>query len=90
MDFINQPIVETLPVIWNKLCQFIIWLFTNDPVDKINMYKALIFALIGNCFTVNPYLLFFIKDNIFVKIVGIAIGNIIFALSWLLLIKLTY
>lgn len=90
MDFINQPMVETLPVIWNKLCQFIIWLFTNDPVDKINMYKALIFALIGNCFTVNPYLLFFIKDNIFVKIVGIAIGNIIFALSWLLLIKLTY
>lgn len=90
MDFINQPMVETLPVIWNKLCQFIIWLFTNDPVDKINMYKALIFALIGNCFTVNPYLLFFIKDNIFVKIVGIAIGNIIFALSWLLLIKHTY
>lgn len=58
MDFINQPMVETLPVIWNKLCQFFIWLFTKDPSDKINMYKILILVLIGNCLTVNPYLFY--------------------------------
>ena len=90
MDFINQPMVETLPVIWNKLCQFFIWLFTKDPSDKINMYKILILALIGNCLTVNPYLFLLKKDNIIIRIFGIVIGNIIFVLSMLFFINFEY
>lgn len=46
MDFINQPIVETLPVIWNKLCQFFVWMFISDDVGNDLVYKTYLFAVI--------------------------------------------
>lgn len=89
MDFINQPMVETLPVIWNKLCQFFIWLFTNDPSEKCNFYKMLIsFILFLSVYDI--YLIFTYSKNIFYNFLGVIASNIIVIASIILFIELTF
>lgn len=89
MDFINKPMVETLPVIWNKLCQFIIWLFTNDPSEKCNFYKMLIsFILFLSVYDI--YLIFTYSKNIFYNFLGVIASNIIVIASIILFIELTF
>lgn len=89
MNFINQPIVETLPVIWNKLCQFFIWLFTNDPNDKCNFYKALIlFILFLPIYDI--YSIFTYSKNIFQNFIGVITANIIVIVLVVLFIEFAF
>ena len=46
MDFINQPISELLSPIWNKLYQFLVWMFIRDNVGNDWVYKTYWFAVI--------------------------------------------
>lgn len=46
MDFINQPISELLSPIWNKLYQFLVWMFISDNVGNDWVYKTYWFAVI--------------------------------------------
>ena len=52
MDFINQPISELLSLMWNKLYQFLVWMFISDDVGNDLVYKTYLFAVI---FTWIPY-----------------------------------
>ena len=91
MNFINQPIVETLPVILNKLCQFFIWLFTftNDPNDKWDFYKALIICIL--CLPIyDIYLIFTYSKNIFRNFIGVITANIIVIVSAVLFIEFAF
>ena len=46
MDFINQPISELLSPTWNKLYQFLVWMFISDNVGNDWVYKTYWFAVI--------------------------------------------
>ena len=89
MDFINQPIVETLPVIWNKLCQFFVWLFTADLNDKYNFYKALtLFILFLPIYDI--YSIFTYSKNIFQNFIGVITANIIVIVLVVLFIEFAF
>lgn len=89
MDFINQPIVETLPVIWNKLCQFFIWLFADSPDDKTDFYKALLFCMLSLPI-VDIYQIFTSRENIFYTFLGVIISNIIVVAGMVAFIELCF
>lgn len=92
MDFINQPMVETLPVIWNKLCQFFVWLFITDSGEKCNFYKVLILCILG-FFVMDIRFLYLYRNNgesILFNAICILISNIILILMMVLFIELAY
>ena len=89
MDFINQPMVETLPVIWNKLYQFFVWLFTADLSDKCNFYKALVlFMLFLPIYDI--YSIFTYSKNILQNFIGVMASNIIVIGSIILFIEFAF
>ena len=89
MDFINQPMVETLPVIWNKLSQFFIWLFTADPNEKYNFYKVVILSI----FVMDIWILYLYRDNgksVFFNAFCALAANLIDILMLVFFIELVY
>lgn len=92
MDFINQPMVETLPVIWNKLCQFFIWLLITDSGAKCNFYKVVILSILVY-FVMDIWLLYLYRNNgksvLFNAFCALA-GNLIVILMLVFFIELVY
>ena len=89
MDFINQPISELLSPIWNKLYQFLVWLFTTDPSEKCNFYKALVlFMLFLPIYDI--YSIFTYSKNIFQNFIGVIASNIIVIGSIILFIEFAF
>ena len=78
MNFLNQPIIKTLPIIWNKLYQLVVWIFVKDPNEKINAYKGLTLTIIVSYMTV-------LIDSIFIKRYNIIFSFISTTIACLLL-----
>lgn len=92
MDYINQPMVETLPVIWNKLCQFFIWLFTADSNEKCNFYKVMILSILV-FFVMDIWILYLYRDNdksVFFNAFCALAANLIDILMLVFLIEITF